>query len=150
MTELEISKPNAFTDTNPVTNFFPIEPEPSPERVQTEPTIEEIDGMARAVLKDAIGVPDESEDSNNFIYEAYRKVEDLPPTAKTFYSALSKFCSLIAPTANSFRHMRFSLKKLLTHLRSGAAADISLDTMVHAVYMLEQAIVAWQKAEGNQ
>lgn len=84
---------------NPVTNFFPVEPEPSPDPVQTEPTIEEIDDMARVVLKDAMGTTEESEVPTNFIYEAYRKVEDLPPTAKTFYSALSKFSSLIARSA---------------------------------------------------
>ncbi|OAR01752.1 hypothetical protein LLEC1_06780 [Akanthomyces lecanii] len=106
-------------NTNPVTEFFPVEPEPVPDPVRAEPTAQEVDDMARAVLQSAVGMPN-MEVPNKFIYEAYRKVDDLPPIAKHFYNALS------------------------------SEAEVSLETTVRAVYMLEQAIVAWQKAEGNK
>ncbi len=77
-------------DTNPVTEFFPVEPEPVPDPVRAEPTAEEVDDMARTVLQSAVGMPG-TEVPNKFIYEAYRKVDDLPPTAKLFYNALSKY-----------------------------------------------------------
>ncbi|PQK09745.1 hypothetical protein BB8028_0002g00690 [Beauveria bassiana] len=106
-------------NTNPVTAFFPIEPEPVPDPVRADPTPEEVDDMARTVLQSAVGMPN-TEVPNQYTYEAYRQVDDLPPMAKCFYSAIS------------------------------SAAEVSLDTTVRAVYMLEQAIVAWQKAEGNK
>lgn len=77
-------------DTNPVTEFFPVEPEPVPDPVRAEATAEEVDDMARTVLQSAVGMPG-TEVPNKFIYEAYRKVDDLPPTAKLFYNALSKY-----------------------------------------------------------
>ncbi|KAJ3478133.1 hypothetical protein NLG97_g8657 [Lecanicillium saksenae] len=75
-------------NTNPVTDFFPAEPEPIPDPVPTEPTPDEIDDAAHTVLQGAMGMP-ETEVPNKFIYEAYRKVDDLPPAARFFYSALS-------------------------------------------------------------
>ncbi|KAM3439198.1 hypothetical protein NHJ13734_003805 [Beauveria thailandica] len=103
-------------NTNPITAFFPVEPEPVPDPVRAEPTPEEVDNMARTVLQSAVGMPN-TEVPNRYNYEAYRQVEDLPPMAKCFYNAIS------------------------------SAAEVSLETTVRAVYMLEQAIVAWQKAE---
>lgn len=76
-------------DTNPVAEFFPIEPEPIPDPVRAESTAEEVDELARAVLQSAVGMPS-TEVPNKFIYEAYRKVDDLPPTAKLFYTALGE------------------------------------------------------------
>ncbi|OAA39862.1 ubiquitin fusion protein [Beauveria brongniartii RCEF 3172] len=96
-------------NTNPVTAFFPVEPEPVPDPVRAEPTPEEVDDMARTVLQSAVGMPN-TEAPNKYNYEAYRQVEDLPPMAKCFYSAIS------------------------------SAAEVSLETTVRAVYMLEQAI----------
>ncbi|KAM3511665.1 hypothetical protein MY11210_004682 [Beauveria gryllotalpidicola] len=108
----------SFLETK-ITDFFPVEPEPVPDPVRAEPTPEEVDDMARTVLQSAVGMPN-TEVPNKYTYEAYRQVEDLPPMAKCFYSAIS------------------------------SAAEVSLETTVRAVYMLEQAIVAWQKAEGNK
>lgn len=39
---------------------------------------------------------------------------------------------------------------MLTNRLLGSAAEVSLETTVRAVYMLEQAIVAWQKSQGNK
>lgn len=83
-------------DTNPLTNFFPVEPEPVQEPMRVEPTPEELDEMARAVLQDAMGMPDDTEVPSKFIYEAYRKVDDLPPTAKAFYGALGDYFPTLA------------------------------------------------------
>lgn len=78
------------TDTNPVADFFPIELEPVPDTIPTEPTLEEIDDAARTVLQVAMAMPS-AEVPNKFIYEAYRKVDDLSPTAKIFYDTLSTY-----------------------------------------------------------
>ncbi|KAM3508828.1 hypothetical protein MY10362_000954 [Beauveria mimosiformis] len=75
-------------NTNPITTFFPVEPEPVPDPARAEPTPEEVDDMARTVLQSAVGMPN-TEVPNKYNYEAYRQVEDLPPMAKCFYSAIS-------------------------------------------------------------
>lgn len=106
-------------NTNPVTGFFPSEPEPVPDPVPAEPTPQEVNDMARTMLQSAMGMPGTKVPSQ-FTYEAYRKVDDLPTIARFFYSAVS------------------------------SAAEVSLETTVRAVYMLEQAIVAWQRAEGKK
>lgn len=52
---------------------------------RTEPPDDDMGEMARSVLGDVIGMP--SMDAEKATYEAYRKVEDLPPIVKSFYSA---------------------------------------------------------------
>ncbi|OAA69033.1 Ubiquitin subgroup [Cordyceps fumosorosea ARSEF 2679] len=96
-------------NANQVTEFFPSEPKVVKDPMHEEPTPGEIDEMARTVLQNAMGMPS-TEVPGNFTYEAYRKVEDLPPAAKSFYNALS------------------------------SVAEIPLETTARAVYMLEQAI----------
>ncbi|KAJ6784237.1 hypothetical protein PWT90_10327 [Aphanocladium album] len=84
-------------NTNPITDFFPVEPEPVPDAVTMDPTPDEIDGVAHAVLQKAMGMP-EAEVPNKFIYEAYRKIDDLPPTAKFFYNAISSAAEISLET----------------------------------------------------
>ncbi|OAA80837.1 Ubiquitin subgroup [Akanthomyces lecanii RCEF 1005] len=107
-------------NTNPVTAFFPVEPEPVPDPVRAEPTAEEVDDMARTVLQSAVGMPG-TEVPNKFIYEAYRKVDDLPPTAKLFYNALSSAAEVslettgfrvFAPLSPTKVHAQFEPSKL--------------------------------------
>lgn len=56
--------------------------------------------MAGIVLQSAVGMPG-MEVPDKFIYEAYRKVGDLPPTAKFFYNALSEYFK--------YAHLRYHL-----------------------------------------
>lgn len=56
--------------------------------------------MARSVLGDVMGMP--TMDAEKATYEAYRKVEDLPPIVKSFYSAAGKH-NYIEPPQKGYR-----------------------------------------------
>ncbi|KAM3463986.1 hypothetical protein NHJ6243_002732 [Beauveria neobassiana] len=107
-------------NTNPVTAFFPIEPEPVPDPVRADPTPEEVDDMARTVLQSAVGMPN-TEVPNQYTYEAYRQVDDLPPMAKCFYSAISSAAEVSLDTT---RH-RKSVKTFFPDRRRPAPVEPS-------------------------
>jgi RNA polymerase I-specific transcription initiation factor RRN7 len=131
---LTVKKP----DTNPVTQFFPVQEPPPPDVLPEETTSSEIDRNIKAVLTSAISPAEERHSKagpgQSTTYKSYRTPGDLSSTAKKLFEMagtspylVSGFIILTAPPAN--------------------VSGTELDTLVRAVYMLEQRIIVWQKQQ---
>ncbi|KAM3564469.1 hypothetical protein ARSEF4850_001825 [Beauveria asiatica] len=111
-------------NTNPITAFFPVEPEPVPDPVRAEPTPEEVDNMARTVLQSAVGMPN-TEVPNRYNYEAYRQVEDLPPMAKCFYNAISSAAEVSIQTT---RHRKSVKMQIFVKTLTGKTITLEVES----------------------
>lgn len=85
-------------DENSITQFFPIEPPPAPTPAIHDPSDEEVDEIARALMSQILDAPDDdsAEDEsdtnsrNNQAYEAFRTADDLSGVARALYIAAGK------------------------------------------------------------